>query len=119
MCNHDNDLQDENDLTRNGNDVVSENCFDRFDHSSMLKRAHRIHWLEEVERTKMSRNVRRERRSHKRRMISYFVELRADGDITPNRRAGKGSARNYKLRGIQSEIGNATSAETLEFICGV
>jgi hypothetical protein len=52
-------------------------------------------------------------------MISYFVEMRADGDITPNRQIRQGCAINYKFRGIKSEIYKVNSDNTLEFICGV
>jgi hypothetical protein len=48
-------------------------------------------------------------------MISYFVEMRADGDITPNRNRAMG-ALNYKLRGIQSEICKDNFDQTLEVI---
>jgi hypothetical protein len=41
-------------------------------------------------------------KSIKGRMILYFVEVRADEDITPDRQAGKGCAIriNYNIRGI-------------------
>jgi hypothetical protein len=39
----------------------------------------------------------------------FRVEVRVDGDITPNRQTRKWCAINYKLRGIQSEICKSNS----------
>jgi hypothetical protein len=49
----------------------------------------------------------------------FRFEVRAAGDIAPNRQARNWCAINYKLRGIQSEICTADSDQTLEFICRV
>jgi hypothetical protein len=49
-------------------------------------------------------------------MISYFVEVKADRDITTSRQTRKGCGINYKLRGMQSEICKDNSDQTLEFI---
>jgi hypothetical protein len=49
-------------------------------------------------------------------MISYFVEVRVDGYVMPNGQARTGRAIDYKLRGIENEIGTVTFHETLEFV---